>query len=111
MVLIAVIASLVSLAFSSIAMPTSRIETVTITGVLVVFPGYTSTIANSSTVFLKVPMTNTLTVTSEVTYADFKTIPMYATLGLNVTQLTLLAILVVALGLPWIALMRRKARQ
>ena len=110
-VLIVVVASLVSLAFSRIAMPTFRTETVTVTGVLVVFPAYTSTITNSSTVFLKVPMTNTLTVTSELTYTDFKTIPMYTALGLDETELKFLAILVVALGLCWIVLLRRKARQ
>jgi intracellular septation protein A len=110
-VLFAAVASLVSLSISSIAMPTVRSETVTVTDILVVFPGYTSTITNSSAIFLKVPMTNTLTVTTELTYTGFKTTPMYAALGLDETELTLPAILVVALGLTWILLLRRKARQ
>ena len=106
LVLFAVVVSLISLVFPSVV-PTLRTETTTITGVLVVFPGYTSTITNNSTLFHKVAMTNTVTVISELTYTDFKRTPTYAAFGLGVMQLALLAILIVTLGLSGIVLSRR----
>ena len=110
LVLFAVVVSLVSLAFPSVV-PTFRTETTTITGVLVVFPGYTSTITNNSTLFHKVAMTNTVTVISELTYTDFKKTPMYAAFGLSIMQLALLAILIVTLGLSGVVLSRRLLAQ
>jgi hypothetical protein len=105
--LLAVIVSLVSLVFPSVTVPTFRTETITVSEVLVVFPGYTSTTADNSTLFYKVPMTNTVTVTSEVTYSEFKTMPKYNAFGLSDTQFMLLAILIVTLGLSGIVLLRR----
>ena len=105
--LLTVIVSLISLVFPSVTVPTLRTETITVSGVLVVFPGYTSTTADNSTLFYKVPMTNTVTVTSEVTYSEFKTMPMYNAFGLSNTQFMLLAILIIALGLSGIVLLRR----
>ena len=107
--LLAMVVSIVSLAFPSVAVPTFRTETFTVSGVLVVFPGYTSTTTNNSTLFYKVPMTNTVTVTSEVIYSDFKTMPMYTAFGLSNTQFMLLTILIVKLGLSGIVLFRRAA--
>jgi hypothetical protein len=104
--LFAVVVSLISLVFPSVV-PTFRTETTTNTGVLVVFPGYTSTITNNSTLFHKVAMTNTVTVISELTYTDFERTPMYAAFGLGVMQLALLATLIVTLGLSGIVLSRR----
>ena len=106
LVLFAAVVSLVSLVLPSIV-PTSRTETTTITGVLVVFPGYTSTITNNSTLFHKVAMTNTVTVISELTYTEFKRTPIYAAFGLGIMQFALLVILIILLGLSGIVLSRR----
>jgi hypothetical protein len=106
--LLAVIVRIVTLVFPSVAVPTLRTETITVSGVLVVFPGYTSlSTADNSTRFYKVPMTNTVMVTSEVIHTDFKTMPMYTAFGLSDTQFMLLAILIVTLGLPGVVLLRR----
>ncbi len=105
--LLAVFVSLASLVLPSVTVPTFRTETITISGVLVVFPGYISTTSDNSTLFYKVPMTNTVTVTSEVIYSGFTTIPMYTAFGLSDAQFMLLGILMVTLGLSGAVLLRR----
>ena len=68
----AVVISVASLFFPSVAVSTYR--TVTGTGTReLVFPGYTSTTTSDTTLFHKVAMTNTITVTSELVYTDLKT--------------------------------------
>jgi hypothetical protein len=107
MILLAVVISVASFFFPSVAVSTYR--TVTGTGTReLVFPGYTSTTTSDTTLFHKVAMTNTITVTSELVYTDLKTMPVYSVLGLGDAQVTFLVILIVAAALLGITSPRRK---
>jgi hypothetical protein len=87
--------------------PTLRTDIITVTGVLVVLPGLTSSATENSTWWYKVEMTNTVAVTSEVVHIDLRTISLYAVLGLSDLEFTLLPILIFTVTLSGILLSRK----
>jgi hypothetical protein len=110
-ILVVAAVGVVSLVLPSVSVPTLRIDTTTVTGVLVVFPGLTSSTTDNSTYWHKVPMTNTVTAISEVTQTGLTTIPLYAVLGLSDPELMVVLLFIITLGLSGILLSGRKRDQ